>query len=375
MKIAILVTHFPPKWIAGTEVATYNIAKYLAKRGHEIHVITRYSKELPRFEEKDGFYIHRIWYLDFPILSFFTHLFFFFAEIFKIRKNLSIIHGQMISPCGLLAIIAGKYLQKPSITYTRGSDVYRASKLFKITIGKFVLKKSDVIIALTEDMKKEIEKICDREVFVIPNGIDLRNFEKLSKENIRKKLEIANEEEIIIFVGTLRSVKGVKYLIKAMEIIIQKNIDTRLMLVGDGEDRESLEKLVKELDLEKYVSFVGIVPNKKVPEYMVASDIFVLPSLSESFGIVNLEAMASGLPIVATKVGGLAEIIKDGENGFLVEPKNSKEIAEKVLLLLEDEEMRERISRNNKESVKKYSWESVVERLEEIYRSYNQRYT
>ncbi|RJS80711.1 glycosyltransferase family 4 protein [Methanophagales archaeon] len=369
MKIAILVSHFPPKWIAGTEIATYNITKHLAKRGHEVHVITRYSKELQRLEESDSLYIHRVCYLDFPILRFFTHLFFSFVEIFKIRKDLSVIHGQMVSPCGLLAMIAGKYLQKPSITYVRGSDVYKATKLFKITIGEFVLRNSDVVIALTGDMKREIQKIYGREVFVIPNGIDLEKFNNLSKENVRKKLKIANEEEIIVFVGTLRSVKGIKYLIEAMKIIIQKNIDTRLMLVGDGEDRESLEKHVKELDLEKYVSFVGKVPNEKVPEYMVASDVFVLPSVSEGFPVTILEAMASGLPIVATKVGGLPEIIKDGENGFLVEPKNPKGIAQRVMLILEDDNLSGRISRNNRECVKKYSWGSVIERLEEVYKS------
>ncbi|NQE54750.1 Trehalose synthase [ANME-1 cluster archaeon GoMg3.2] len=96
----------------------------------------------------------------------------------------------------------------------------------------------------------------------------------------------------------------------------------------------------------------------------------VLLSLSESFGIVNLEAMASGLPIVATSVGGLPEIIKEGKNGFLVEPQNPKEIAEKVSMILRDDELRERISKNNKERAKEYSWEGAVERLEEVYRSY-----
>lgn len=214
------------------------------------------------------------------------------------------------------------------------------------------------------------KKIYDREVFVNPNGIDLERFKDLSKENIRKRLKIEEDEKIIIFVGTLRPVKGIKYLIKAMKIIRQKNEDARLMLIGDGEERAYLENLVKELNLKNYVKFIEKVKNENVPEYMVTSDVFVLPSLSESFGIVNLEAMASGLPIVTTKVGGLPEVVKDGETGFLVEPKNPEQIAEKALLILEDDELRKRISRNNKEEVRKYSWESVVERLEEIYQSY-----
>ncbi len=103
---------------------------------------------------------------------------------------------------------------------------------------------------------------------------------------------------------------------------------------------------------------------------MVASDVLVLPSLSEGFPVTILEAMASGLSIVATTVGGLPEIVKDGENGFLVEPNNYGQIAEKVILLLEDEELRYKISKNNKERTKRYSWGHAVDKLEEIYQSF-----
>ena len=119
-----------------------------------------------------------------------------------------------------------------------------------------------------------------------------------------------------------RSKKGVKYLIETLNIIKNKNKNIRLFIVGDGEEREYLEKLVKELTLEDYVRFIGKIPNERVLEYMVASDIFILPSLSEGFPVTFLEAMASGLPIITTNVRGLSEIIIDGENGFLVDPKS-----------------------------------------------------
>jgi len=112
---------------------------------------------------------------------------------------------------------------------------------------------------------------------------------------------------------------------------------------------------------------MGKVPNEKVPEYMAAADIFVLPSLSEGFPVVIVEAMASGLPIVATNITGLPEIVHDGENGFLVEPKNPAELAERILLLLQDDELRGRIAQNNKQRAKDYTWEKVIDRLEEVY--------
>ncbi len=225
------------------------------------------------------------------------------------------------------------------------------------------------MIALTEDMKIEIEKIYSRHIDVVPNGIDLEVFEGLPrKEAIRQRLRFNNNDKVILFVGTLRPVKGVKYLIQAMNVIAQKEPKTRLMLVGNGEERDYLRGLVKELKLERYVTLVGKVPNEKVPEYMVASDVFVLPSLSEGFPLTILEAMASGLPIVASKVGGLPEIVEDGQNGFLVEPRKPGQIAEKVLLLLKNEGLRQRMIVNNRKKVQQYSSDNTVGRLEAIYR-------
>lgn len=368
MKIAILVPLFPPKWLGGTEIATWNIAKHLATRGHEVHVITSLDEGLPQESIEDGFHIHRIPRQKVKFLG----IILFWVRIFWLLKKIKpdIVHAQSI-PVGIPGVLARKILRRPCVVWGRGSEIYLPWR-FKEVISKLALRNADAVIALTEDMKREIRKICDKDIYVIPNGVDLERFENLSRENIRRKLEITNEQKIVIFAGTLRPIKGVKYLIQAMNIIRQKNTKASLMLIGDGEERQSLEELVKESNLGDCVTFVGQVPNEEVLEYMAASDVFALPSLSEGFPIVSLEAMASGLPIVATKVGGLPEIIKDGENGFLVEPRNPGQIAERALLLLNNDKLRQRISGNNKEKVKEFSWENVVCRLEGLYRSLQQ---
>lgn len=363
MKIAILTPLFPPKHLAGLEIAAYNIAKHLAKRSHEVHVITSLDKGLPKESAEENFYIHRFKTSKIPILRTVSYYMNSFVTVKKINPD--IVHIQTIF-LALSGLLIKKFLHKPYVVYGRGSDVYFSWR-FKNLISKPILKNADAVIALTEDMKREVQKIYDREVFVIPNGIDLERFENLSKEVSRKRLKIKEAEKIIIFVGGLRPVKGVKYLIEAMKIVMDKNENTSLFIVGDGEERGYLESLVRNLNIERYVTFIGKVPNEDIPEYMVASDVFVLPSLSEGFPVTVVEAMASGLPIVATNVRGLPEIIKSGEKGFLVESKNANEIAEKVLLLLEDDVLRERISKNNREEVKKYSWENVVEKLEGVY--------
>jgi len=365
MKIAIIVPLFPPKWLGGTEIATWNIAKYLAGRGHEVHVITTWDTGLQRESLEDGFHVHRLRYLKARFLG---PLLFSLKALLALRKiKPDIVHAQSMLP-GLCALIAKKVLSKPYLL-SELAMVYFPS-LLQNQILRLALRNADAVIALTEDMKNEIRKICRRDIYVLPNGIDLERFEGLLKDEMRAKLQVKTDERLVIFVGRFRPEKGVEYLIKAMEIISQKDRSIRLVLVGEGPEEKNLKSLTEQLKLKGCVEFVGQIPNERVPEYMVASDVFVLPSLSEGFPIVILEAMASGLPIVATKVTGLPEIVKDGENGLLVEPRNPQQIAEKVLLLFEDNELREKISRNNKKEAKKYSWETIVQSLEDIYRSY-----
>lgn len=358
MKIALLVSTFPPKWLAGTEIATYNIAKYLARRGHEVHVITSLDSGLPKKNIEEGFYIHRV-KLNYKIP--FLSIFIYFIKIVLLisQINPDIVHSQSLI-AGWMTVLIKIFLRIPCVVFGRGSDIYTEYK-FKKTILKLTLRKADAIIALTEDMRNEMKKIYNRDIFVIPNGINIDNYVKVSKN------KIFNKDKTILFVGTLRPIKGVKYLIESMKIIQQYNPNIRLMLVGNGNDKENLNKLVDTFKLSGCINFVGQIPNEIIPKYMAISDIFVLPSLSEGFPVVILEAMASGLPIVATKVGGLAEIVKDGINGYLVDPCRPEEIAEKVILILEDDKLSEKISKNNKEKALNYNWDRVVERLEDVY--------
>jgi len=363
MKIAILVSMFPPKHLGGTEIATLNIAKNLAQKGHNVEVITSLDEGLPKKSREDNFLIHRIYY---PKIKLFGVIYFWIKCLFLIRKiNSEITHVQniqMAAPCFLAKIIFGRSY----IVYCRGSDVYLPWR-FKNIFSKIILNNASAVVVLSEDMKKKIQIFYPKNIFVISNGIDLVRFNGLRKEIIRRKLNIASDEKIILFVGTLKFIKGISYLIEAMGAIKEKEEKVKLILVGEGPERKRLENLTKELNLEKEINFIGGVENNKIPEYMSVSDIFILSSLSESFGIVNLEAMASGLPIVATKVGGIPEIVKDGENGFLVEPGDSKQIAEKILYLLSNDDIRKSISIANREKAKNYSWDSVVDKLIAVY--------
>jgi N-acetyl-alpha-D-glucosaminyl L-malate synthase BshA len=364
MKIIFLVPAFPPKVIGGTEIATYHLAKYLTIRDEEVHIITYVDIKDSEESEKEKFHIHSIKLINIP---FFGILLFWIKVLFILKKiKPDVIHAQNID-MGVGGFLAKLFFNTPYIVYGRGVEVY-SPWLFKNTISRIIFKNASEVIALTEDMKQKMNKIYKRNIIVIPNGLDIRKFSNWSKDKIRAQMNITNDEKIIIFVGRLHSVKGVEYLVEAMKYITQKNEKARLIIVGDGPEREKLETLVKKLDINRNVLFIGRISNEDIPKYMIMSDVLVLPSLQEGFPNTLLEAMASGLPIIATNVGGIPEIIKNGENGFLVEPKNSEAIAEKVLCFLENNELRKMVIEKNIETVKRYRWEDITEKLEEKYK-------
>lgn len=277
------------------------------------------------------------------------------------RINPDIIHSQAIGS-GIYGFFAKIFLKKKYVVWGQGSDVYRPDKFTKLT-SIIVLKEASSVIALTENMKKEMIRIYDRNIVVLPNGINLdvfKNNANVTRSNIEKR------HKTLLFVGRLQTIKGVTYLIEAMNII-KNYYDVNLLIVGDGNDREKLEALVEKLELNDVISFIGEVPSTEIPKYMAESDIFILPSISEGFPLVLLEAMASGLTVVASNIGGIPEIIKDGTNGFLTESMNSNDIADKVMHVLSDDKLRGKISSNNKKCVEKYDWRLITLRLEDLY--------
>jgi glycosyltransferase involved in cell wall biosynthesis len=362
MKIVMIVDHFPPKWLHGTEIATYNLAKHLAKRKHEIHVITSYDeglpKGLPNFDIKCGFYVHRI---AWPKIRIVGVLIFWLKIFFEIRIiNPDIVQVQSLG-IGIPAWLSRKILKIPFIIWGRGGDVYQPSYYIRMTSG-LILRDADAIIALTEDMRIKLKEISSREIFVVPNGIDLDQFNNMFS-NVLKEEDFKK----IICVGRFHPIKGHQYLIKAMKRVHDEIADAVLILIGDGEERERLEALSIKLDIQKSVQFTGEVPHEQIHSHMHQADIFVLPSISEGFPSVILEAMACGLPIVASRVGGIPDIITNDTNGYLVEVKDSNDLANKMIILLQDDVLRKKISDNNRLLVKKYSWENVIFELEKIY--------
>lgn len=215
------------------------------------------------------------------------------------------------------------------------------------------------IVAVSEAVKESLLRhgIPEKKIVVILNGINTGKYSITDRTVARKRLGLTEEEFIFSFVGRLTKQKGADILLKALSRLDGGS----LIIAGNGEERDELEKMAKKLGIAGRVKFLGVVKN--VPEVLAASDCFVLPSRWEGLGIVLLEAMAAGKPIIASRVGGIKEIVIENENGILASAGSDNELAGAMIRLMGDGGLRKRLADNNKKSAGKFSIENHVNQL------------
>ena len=302
-----------------------------------------------------------------PFFAFF-HLLAIYQVIKKVRPQ--IIHAHWLMPQGAFALLYKKISrQKFKIICTsHGIDVFSLRGRFFTCAKKWLIKNLDGLSAVSQALKNElIRNYKADKVKVIHNAVNTQKF------NAGLNYKIKNGPRLI-FVGRLVEKKGVEYIIKAMPKIIKSFPACRLKIAGDGPEKEKLQKLNRALNSKNNIKFLGSVPHDNIPAYLSASDIFIGPSIvaknqdTEGFGMVFIEAMACGLPIVATAVGGISDIIKDNKNGFIVKEKNEGAIASAIIKLLHDESLRERLGQAGRITVEeKFTWESITSKYYEAY--------
>jgi len=243
----------------------------------------------------------------------------------------------------------------------------RPFTFFGLEAEKFVYckRKYKKIIAVSSGIKREIVKyygVPNWDIVVIPNGVNLEEFRpnRRKRVKIREQLKIDENEVVLMFSGYEFKRKGLRYIIEALPKI---KGDVKLLVVGK-DDPEPYRKLASKLGVIDKVIFMGFVQD--ISECYAASDIFVFPTLYEAFSLVTLEAVASGLPILATKVNGTEELIVNGYNGFFIE-RDGNDIAEKVNILVDDDGLRKKMSKNARKTARNYSWEKVARKTLEVY--------
>jgi len=359
----------------GGESFDYNLANALKKMGNEVFILTG----KPLFSSPKNKIDLEVFYLTTPYLRGISYklgnkipkipnaiaqldLIIFEKEAFKwIKENKDKFDVVQILSLPRLAEKIVNELKKPVVLRFPGPPAEK----WDIPVIK-QLKNNPLVEFFAAGDTIRYLKEKGIEVNNIPQGVNFDLFKKETSD-IRRKYNIKDDEVVLISVGRLISGKEFEFLIDGFNEAIKEVQNLKLIIIGDGVLKSKLEKKVAKLGIQDKVIFAGRINHKELLKHYSTADIFLLLSSYENFSNAVLEAMSCGLPIVVTNVGGIPEVVKDGKNGFLVKPKDSLQIAEKVLLILNNRKLKQKFLNNNKEEVGKYSLDNIVEKLEKIY--------
>jgi N-acetyl-alpha-D-glucosaminyl L-malate synthase BshA len=371
MKLNIGVTCYPS--VGGSGIVATELGKLLAERGHKVHFI---SSNIPfRLNRWDpNIYFHQVTVNQYALFQYPPYdisLASKMAEVIK-REQLDILHVHYAVPHAVCAILAKQMACRDVkiVTTLHGTDIsvlgYDSTLADAIRFG---IEQSDRVTAVSYSLAEETRTVItpDKEIDVIHNFIDDRVYKKVNVNRMKAVYSVSPEEKVIIHASNFRKVKRVPDVVLAFSKIISR-LPAKLLLVGDGPEMKHVRNLVKELALEESVLFLG--RQNRLEELYSMSDLMLLLSEKESFGLAALEAMACGVPCIGTRVGGIPELIEDGYNGFLCDLGDTDEAAEKALAILENGETLQRFSENAERTPRdRFRSDHIVSLYESLYSS------
>ena len=374
MKVLMINYEFPPIGGGGAK-ATFKISYELARMGLDVYVLTSKFRDAKTEETISGIRIFRVPVkrkrVDFASTpEMFTFVLSAFPTLLNLlkREKIDIIHTFFGLPCGALSFFAKKFFQTPYIIRMGGSDVprfnpYRFKTSFKALKPPLlkIWQNAATLVAVSDGLRRLALKADPKaNIIVIPNGVDIEKFKPM--------LIPKSKENHILFVGRLDSYrKGVQFLLQALKKLNEKKLPCKLTVIGDGPYRPRLEKIARDLNL-KNIEFLGYIPNKRLPIYYNQADVFVLPSCSEGMSNVILEAMACGLPVIATSVGGNPELVENGKTGLLIPPENVDALYNSLMKLLQDENTKEKMGKSGRKKVKDhFTWDKIAKEYLRLY--------
>ena len=335
----------------GSGVVATELGMALANKDHEVHFIS-YSQpfRLDAFSNKINF--HEVSVPNYPLFEYIPYEHNLTAKLVDVvlHEKLNLLHVHYAIPHASAAlsakqILAAQGIHIPIITTLHGTDItlLGKDKSFKSVI-EFAINNSDAVTAVSKSLKKEtLDSFkLKKEIQVVPNFIDSRLY-KFENDKVLRRSFAKDSEKIIIHISNFRKVKRVQDVLRVFAKV-RKEIPSKLLLIGDGPERLEMEQLCRNLDLCNNIRFIGKL--KAVERVLSVSDLFLLPSETESFGLVALEAMASKVPVVSSNSGGLSEVNIEGKTGFLLDVKDIDGMAKKAILLLADENKLEQFKEN-----------------------------
>jgi len=369
MKIGI--TCYPT--YGGSGVIATELGKELALRGHEVHFIS-YALPFRLSHYIENIVFHEVEMSNYPLFEFPLYSLSLASKMVEVAEyeKLDILHVHYAIPHATSAYLAKEMLRKNRnlkvFTTLHGTDITLVGlEPSFLPLVRFSIEKSDGVTAVSRFLKEKTitNYSCESDIKVIPNFVDTDLFKPSDNGEFRKTLA-PKGEKILVHTSNFRPVKRVPDTIKIFEKV-QKEIPSKLILIGDGPDRSECERLSRQLDLCDKVKFLG--KQDGLVEILSSADIFLIPSQSESFGLAALEAMACGLPVISSSVGGLPELVRHNETGFIAEIGDIDRMAKYTLELLTNEKKYTIFAENARQrAVNKFDTSKVVPLYEEYYK-------
>jgi|TARA_B100001094_G_scaffold333378_1_gene411238 N-acetyl-alpha-D-glucosaminyl L-malate synthase BshA len=356
----------------GSGIVATELGKELAKKDHEIHFIT-YTEPVRLGELRKNIFYHEVTTSDYPLFKYTPYEQVLTSKLVDVVKfeKLDLLHVHYAIPHASAAYMAQQILNDqniriPFITTLHGTDITLVGKdpSFEPVIN-FSINKSNMVTAVSESLKKDTNELFEvkNNIKVIPNFICINEY-RLENNDFYKKRFAPNNEKIICHISNFRKVKRIEDVLLSFEII-SKEIDVKLILVGDGPERSALEKISRQSKYRNNIYFLGSLKSTK--EVLNISDLFFLPSSTESFGLSALEAMACSVPVISTKTGGIPEVVINGESGFLSKVGDVKEMSNNAIDLLSNENKLSLFKENALKQAMNFDVKQILPRYEKIY--------
>lgn len=370
MKIAIVC--YPT--FGGSGVVATELGIALSKRGHEVHFVT--YKQPVRLEYlSNKIKYHEVIVPEYPLFHYQPYELALSSKLVTVVKehDIDLLHVHYAIPHAYAGFMAQQMLKTegielPMMTTLHGTDITLVgSHSFYKPAVNFSINQSNIVTSVSDSLKKDTKAIFDihKEIHVVPNFIDFQNLPKNIGE-CQRDLMAAEDERIITHVSNLRPVKRIDDLIKVFDKI-QKKVKSRLIIIGDGPERENASKLAHELGVRDKIMFLG--KSNEIEKILCYSDLFLLPSEKESFGLAALEAMAYGVPVISTDVGGVPEVNIHGESGYLSALGDINDMANNAIKILQDSDTLDKFKLRARDIALRFDMQNIVPQYENLYRT------
>lgn len=370
MKIGIVC--YPT--FGGSGVVATELGLELSKRGHEVHFIT-YSQPVRLELLSNNVHYHEVNVPDYPLFQYQPYELALSSKLVDMVKlhKIEVLHVHYAIPHAYAAYMAKKMLHEegihlPFVTTLHGTDITLVgSHPFYKSAVTFSINKSDAVTSVSQSLKEDTIRLFNikREIEVVPNFIDLSKYQH-DFTDCQRDMMADKDEKIITHISNFRPVKRIDDVINIF-YNIQKEFPAKLMMVGDGPEKEPAEQLCKKLGIEEKVVFFG--KSHEIDKILCFSDLFLLPSETESFGLAALEAMACGVPVISSNTGGIPEVNIHGVSGFLSNVGDIEDMTKNALYILQDENVLKVFKTNAKKEAKQFDIQSIVPYYEAIYKN------